>query len=103
MPASSHQSQIWASTCMDLTSLLTSRFIYLELRAFLYADEELHCALVSAEVATALASDRRDILAGLSLWIRLRMQREYDEELSAQLSAKSHILGKARFAERHGR
>ena len=72
---------------MDLASLLVSRFIYSELRAFLYADEELHCALVSSEVAATLATDRLDILAGISLWIRLRIEREYEELLAAQLYA----------------
>ena len=71
---------------LGLVSLLGSPELYSLLRAFLYAGEEVIVISSSTGLYRTLGSHRKDILAMLSLWILLEIDRQWQEEQELQLA-----------------
>jgi hypothetical protein len=61
--------------------LVRNKDLYILFRAFLWAGEEVQLAALNSEYLQHLRVDRLEILSGISLWLSLEAQREYEDYL----------------------
>jgi hypothetical protein len=65
--------------------LVSNRDLYALFRAFLWAEGEIRLTALNREYLLHLRVDRLEILSGISLWLGLEAEREYEEYLTRQL------------------
>ena len=70
---------------MALGSVLSNPDLYAVLRQYLWAEQEVQLSSLGQLCFRYLTTDRYDILSGISLWLRLEAEREYDAHITRQL------------------
>lgn len=70
---------------MSFVALVGQQFLYIHIRDFLWAEEELQISGFSRSLLHQLWPDRLEILSGLSSWARLLGELDYERYLSEDL------------------